>query len=147
MLQAFATPRNRLRTLILLTACVALAMAAAVIGIDDNLPGVLAAYLAVVALILGFVHPVRTEQPYRLLIWGSLAGGMVAAFLHEGFEALAHGPLHAGVLHAVSGGLAAGFFLLAVLVAPPAFVVGCAGTLVVAIRNRHHPRSPTPTSA
>lgn len=147
MLQAFATPRNRRRTVILLAACGVLAIVAAVIGVDDNLPGVLAAFLAVVALILAFVHPARTERPYRLLIWGSLAGGMVAAFLHEGFEALAHGPLHSGVLHAVSGGLAGGFFLLAVLVAPPAFVLGCVGALVVAIHNRRHPSAPTPTSA
>lgn len=147
MLQAFATHRNRRRTLILLIACCVLAIAAAVIGIDDNLPGVLAAFLAAVALILAFVHPSRTERPYRLLIWGSLAGGIVAAFLHEGFEALAHGPLHSGVLHAVSGGLAAGFFLLAVLVAPPAFVVGCVGALVVAIRNRRRTTPTSPTAA
>jgi hypothetical protein len=147
MLQAFATPRNRRRTLILLVACGALATAAAVIGIDDNLPGILVAYLAVVVLILAFVHPARTEAPYRLLVWGSLAGGMVAAFLHEGFEALAHGPLHSGVLHALSGGLAGGFFLLAVLVAPPAFVVGCVGALVMAVHKRRHPTPTTPTAA
>ena len=44
MMQAFSTPSNRKRTFILFGICVALAVAAAAVGVADNLPGILLAF-------------------------------------------------------------------------------------------------------
>ena len=43
MSDAFSTPSNRIKALILLAICGLLAIAAVVVGIDDNLPGILLA--------------------------------------------------------------------------------------------------------
>jgi uncharacterized membrane protein YccC len=57
MIAAFSTPRNRIKTFILLAICGLLAIAAAAVGIDDNPPGILLAFLAATAFVLAFVHP------------------------------------------------------------------------------------------
>ena len=57
MTSAFSPPKNRKMMLILLAICGLLAIAAVVVGIDDNLPGILLALLAATAFVLAFVHP------------------------------------------------------------------------------------------
>jgi hypothetical protein len=142
MIPALSSPRNRMRTAQLLAACVALAIGAAAVGIDDNLPGLLMGFLAAVALVLAVVHPWRSEEQYRYLLWGSLAGSMVLAFMHEGFEALAHGAAEPGAVQMSLSGFAVVCFLVVVVLGPPAFVVGLTGTIALAIRRRRHPKPP-----
>ena len=57
MLEALSTPRNRTLTFVFLAICCASAIAAVVVGISDNPPGILLAFGAATALILAFVHP------------------------------------------------------------------------------------------
>ncbi len=45
MIDAFSIPRNRIKALILLVVCGLLTIAAAAVGVDDNPPGILLAYL------------------------------------------------------------------------------------------------------
>jgi hypothetical protein len=71
-MDAFSTPQNRIKTFILLFVCGLLAIAAAVLGIDDNPPGILLAFLAALALILAFVHPWRTEREFLFLLLASI---------------------------------------------------------------------------
>src|SRR5512143_2514822 len=89
MIEALSTPRNRIRTLILLVVCGLSAIAAAIIGIDDNLPGILLAFLAAAALILAFVHPWRTSRQFRRLLYASALGFVVSSVLHNVFEGIA----------------------------------------------------------
>ena len=74
MIGALSTPQNRIKTLILLVICGLLAIAAAAVGIDDNLPGILLAYLAATAFVLAFVHPWRSARKFMflLLAWYSV---------------------------------------------------------------------------
>jgi uncharacterized membrane protein (UPF0136 family) len=74
MIAAFSTPYNRTRTFILLAVCGLLAIAAAAIGIDDNPPGVLLAFLAATAFVLAFVHPWRTARKFMFLLLASFLG-------------------------------------------------------------------------
>jgi hypothetical protein len=53
MLEALSTPLNRQRTYLLLALCAALAIVSGVIGISDNPPGVLCAFLSAVAFFSG----------------------------------------------------------------------------------------------
>ncbi len=64
----------RIITLILLAVCGLLAIAASVIGIDDNPPGILLAFLAATAFILAFVHPWRTPRKFLFLLLASVLG-------------------------------------------------------------------------
>ena len=70
MIAALSTLHNRTKTSILVAVCGLLAIAAATVGVDDNLPGVLLAFLAATAFVLAFVHPWRTAKKFVLLAPG-----------------------------------------------------------------------------
>ena len=136
MLQAMATPRDRTRTLIFLAICGAAAIAAALVGISDNPPGILLALAAAAALVLALVHPWRTPKQFGRLLLASLLGFVLFAVLHNVFEALAGVAEHVAVLHGLLEGLGAAAFILATLVCPAAFLVSLVALVVVLIRNR-----------
>jgi hypothetical protein len=136
MLQALATPRDRARTLIFLAIGGAAAIAAALVGISDNPPGILLALAAAVAIVLAFVHPWRTPRQFGRLLLASVLGFLLFAVLHNVFEALAGWAEHIAVLHVLLEGLGVAAFLLATLVCPAAFLVSVVALVVVLIRNR-----------
>ena len=135
MLQAFATPHNRTVSVLLLVACGLLAIAAARLGISDNPPGILLAFLSIAAFVAALVHPWRRARPFWLLAGGSLAALAVLTALTILFDILGTkmgpGGLLAGVLHALSGGC-----MLAAMVCPSAVMVGAVGGLVMFVRER-----------
>jgi hypothetical protein len=129
MFEAFSKPQWK-RTLLLLVICGALAAAAGVVGIDDNLPGQSLAFLSAIALVLAFVHPWRTSRRFLLLTGASVLGFVVFAILSAVLE-------NADV--AGAGGV---FFLLALFLCPAGLMVGIIGalaTLVTSRRERHLP--------
>ncbi len=132
MFEAFSKPQRR-RTLLLLVICGALAAAAGVVGVDDDLPGQSLAWLSAIALVLAFVHPWRTSRRFLLLIGASVLGFVVFAVLSAVME-------NAGV---GGGGV---FFLLALFLCPAAVLVGITGAVVTVATSRraHHvpPASP-----
>jgi hypothetical protein len=135
MLQALATTQDRLRTLILLGISGAAAVAAFLVGIDDNLPGILLALAAAVTLVLAFVHPWRSTREFRRLFLASVLGFLLLAVLHNIFDAFAGTAEHVAVLHdllEVLGGLA---FIVATLLCPAALLVSIVA-LVVLVGNR-----------
>jgi len=132
--------------LVLLGVCVLSAMAAAVVGIDDNLPGVLLASLAAAAFVLTFVHPWRAPGQFRRLLYASALGSVLFGLLHIALEALASNPGGSGVVQGLLNGAAAVCFLIAVLVCPPAFLVRAVGAVVTSIKGRRRP-TPGPAAA
>ena len=146
MIDALSTPHNRIRTLILLAICGLSAIAAAVVGIDDNPPGILLAFLAATAFVLAFVHPWRTSRQFRRLLYTSALGFVVAGLLHNVFEAIASNRGGSSLVQDLLSGVGAVLFLIAVLVWPPGMLVGAVGAVVMSIRNRGRP-TPGPTTA
>jgi hypothetical protein len=125
MIAALSTPLNRLRTLAFLVLSGFLALAATWIGIDDNLPGILMAFLAGTALVIAFVHPWKTSSQFRRLILAACLGLVLFGILHNLLEGMA---MHyTGPLQQMIDGIATVFFLLALLVCPPAILVGAVG--------------------
>ncbi len=135
MLDALSTPRNRILTFVFLAICCASATAAVVVGISDNPPGILLAFGAATALVLAFVHPWRTAKQFRLFLFGFV----MFVILHNVFEAVASNAESAGTLQILLQGLGVAAFLLAVLICPPAILVGAVGWAVMFIRNRRRP--------
>jgi len=135
------TQRNGIRTLIFLVICGLSAITAAAVGIDDNLPGVLLAFLAATAFVLAFVHPWRTPGQFRRLLYASASGFVGFGLLHNVFEAIAPSSGGSGSLYDLLSGAAAVLFLLAMLVCPSGMLVGAVGAVVLSIRNRRHPAS------
>lgn len=136
---ALSTPRNRIWTLMLLVIGSLLAIAAAAAGIDDNLPGILLAYLAAIAFVLAFVHPWRTTRQFRFLLYASVLGFVVFALLNNVFAAVAHNSATTGVLQNILQGLAVAAFFLATLICPAAFIVGAVGLVAMFVRSRRRP--------
>jgi hypothetical protein len=124
---------------VFLAICCASAIAAIVVGISDNPPGIVLAFGAAAAFILAFVHPWRTARQFRRLLYASLVGLVIFVILHNVFEAVASKAASAGALASLLQGLGVAAFLLAVLICPPAILVGVVGLVVVFIRNRRRP--------
>ena len=135
MLHAFATPHNRTVSVLVLVACGLLAIAAARLGISDNPPGIVVAFLSIAAFVTALVHRWRRARPFWLLAGGSLAALVVLALLAILFGILSNklgpGGLLAGVVGVLSGGC-----MLAAMVCPSALVVGAVGGLVMLVRER-----------
>lgn len=146
MIDALSTPRNRIRTLIFLVISGLSAIAAAAVGIDDNPPGILLAFLAAIAFVLAFVHPWRTSRQFRRLLYASVLGFVVSVLLHNMFEAIASNLGSSGLVHDLFNGAGAVLFLIATLVCPSGLLVGAVGALIMFIRNRRR-ATPGPTTA
>jgi len=127
-------------TVIFLAACCISAIAAGVIGIEDNAPGIICAFIAAVALVLAFVHPWRTTKQFSLLLLGAVLCFVIFGVLHNVLHGIAGNMESAQVLPKLLEGLGIAAFLLAVLVCPPAFFVGLVGSITMLIRKHHRPR-------
>lgn len=134
--QALATPRNRIRTLILVMAGCTAAIAAALVGINDNPPGILLALAAAAAMVLAFVHPWRSGREFRRLLIASVLGFLLSVVLHNLFEALAGTAEDISVLRALLEGLGGATFLLATLVCPATLLVSVGALVMDFIANR-----------
>lgn len=144
MIDALATPHNRIRTLILLVTCGLLAIAAAALGIDDNPPGILSAFLAITAFVLAFAHPWRTSKQFLRLFYASILGLVVFGLLQIGFDTIISNLEGSGLVHDLLSACAA-FFLIALLVCPSGILIGAIGAVVMTIRKRRLP-PPDPTT-
>ncbi len=136
IIDAFSTPHNRIKTLILLLICGLLAIAAAAVGIDDNPPGILVAFLAATALVLAIVHPWRTARQFRNILYASALGLALFVILNNVFAAVAHNSATAGVLQYLLQGFAVAAFLFATLICPAALIIGAVGSIAIFIHNR-----------
>lgn len=137
MLKAFSTLHNRYRTFILFAICGLLAFAATNVGISDNPPGLLLAFLSASALIIAFVHPWRASKHFLRLIYASGLGFIVFAVLYNVFVGLASEVGVSGLWHDLLNGAGVVFFLVAILLCPPGLLVGAIGAIVMSRRERH----------
>ena len=136
MLEIFSTSRNRNRTFILFAICGVLAAAATAVGISDNPPGILLAYLSASAFVVAFVHPWRTSKQFLRLICISGLGFIVFAVLHNVFAGIAPMAGVSGLGHDLLQGAGVVFFLVAILLCPPGLLVGVVGVVVMSRRER-----------
>ena len=140
MIGALSTPQNRIKTLILLVICGLLAIAAAAVGIDDNLPGILLAYLAATAFVLAFVHPWRSARKFMFLLLASVLGFVLFVILNIIFDSVAQDPATSSALRELMQSPAFDALnLIIALIFPAAFIVGAVGSVAMFIRNRRQP--------
>lgn len=137
MLKAFATPQHRRVTLIFLAVFCLAAIAALAIGLADNPPGLVLAWVAAAALVLAFAHPWRRALEFKYLLYGSGLGFAVFVVLHNLLESGAVATASVWPLGAILQNLSVVAFLAAVFVCPPALVIGLGGVLIMFFRGRH----------
>jgi len=137
MSDAFSTPSNRIKALILLAICGLLAIAAVVVGIDDNPPGILLAFLAATAFVLAFAHTWRTARKFMFLLLASVLGLVLFVILNIILDTVAQNPATSGALQdLIQSPFANTLSLISVMVCPAAFIVGAVGSVAMFIRNR-----------
>ena len=140
MIAAFSTPHNRTITFILLAVCGLLAIAAAAVGIDDNLPGVLLAFLAATVFVIAFVHPWRTAKKFVLLLLASVLSFVLYIILNIVLDTAVQDPATAGALQdLLQSPVVNAFSVIIAILCPAAFIVGAAGSVAMFMRNRRRP--------
>ena len=108
-----------------------------VVGISDNPPGLSLMYAGCSSLVLAVVHQWRSPMRFLCLLGGSVAAFIGGAFLHNLFWALGHVAfpnLPVGILWLLEAAHVV-FFLVAVVLAPPGFLIGLIGCLITGIRQ------------
>ena len=137
MIDAFSTPRNRIKTLIFLVICGLSAIASVVVGIDDNPPGVLLALLASIALILAFAHPWRTARKFMFLLLASVLGFVLFIIQDIISSSIVQNPATSGALQNLRQSSAIdALSLIFTMICSAAFIVGAIGSVAMFIRNR-----------
>ena len=137
MTSAFSTPHNRKTTFILLAICGLLAIAAVAVGIDDNLPGILLAFLAATAFVLAFVHPWQTAKKFMFLLLASVLGFVLYIILNIILDSVAQNPATSGALQdLIQSPIVNALSLIIAMVCPAAFIVGAVGSVAMFIRSR-----------
>ena len=137
MINALSTHHNRMLSAVFLAVSCISAIAAGVIGIEDNAPGILCAFIAAVALVLAFVHPWRSAKQFGLLMLGAVLCFVISGVLHNVFHGIAGSMESAQVSRKMLEGLGVAAFLLAVLICPPAVMVGLVGSVAMFVRTHH----------
>ena len=127
-------------TRILLAICGLLAVAAGVVGIDDNLPGILLAFLAATTFVLAFVHPWRTAKKFMFLLLASVLGFVLYIILNIILDTAAQDPATAGALQdLLQSPIVNAFSIIIAMICSAAFIVGAVGSVAMFIRNRRRP--------
>ena len=140
MIAVFSTPQNRIKTFVLLAVCGLLAIAAAAVGVDDNPPGVLLAFLAATAFVLAFVHPWRTAKKFVLLLLASVLGFLLYIALNIVLDIAAQDPATAGALqYLLQSPVVEALSVIIAILCPAVFIVGAVGAVVMFVRNRRRP--------
>ena len=139
MTSAFSTPHNRKMTLIFLAICGLLTIAALVVGIDDNLPGILLACLAGIAFVLAFVHPWRTAKKFLFLLLASVLGFVLYIILNIILDVAAQASSTSALQDVLQSPVVNALSIIIVMVCSAAFIVGAVGSVAMFIRNRRQP--------
>jgi hypothetical protein len=123
----FSRFKPRGSTLGFLGATAILTLAASLVGISDNPPGIFLLYGAGICLVLAIAHRWRSPDKFGFLLVGSVIGFFIMVVLHNfaevGAEKIAHLPAIALFLSAIS---VVGF-IMAVIICPAAVAVGLIG--------------------
>jgi energy-coupling factor transporter transmembrane protein EcfT len=140
MSAAFSTPGNRNKTIILLAICGLLAIAAVAVGIDDNPPGVLLAFLSATAFVISFVHPWRTTKKFLFLILASLLGFILFIILNIILDTAAQNPETTGGLpDLLQSPIVNAMSIIIAMICAAAFIVGAVSSVAMVIRSRRRP--------
>lgn len=102
-------------------------IAALIVSISDNPPGIILSFMSSILFVLIFTHNWKKPKPYIILIISSVLGFVIFAVLHNVFEVIGK-----GTFWEVIGAF---FFLLAIFLCPAGIIIGILGSIITAIKN------------
>ncbi|MCD6358814.1 MAG: hypothetical protein J7L90_02525 [Dehalococcoidia bacterium] len=128
--------RKRKEVLVLAGVFCALVISAIIVGVSDNIPGIVLCYLAAVVLAVAATRTWRKTRRFLILVAASVVGFFVFVFLHNAFYALTMLTNHIAALSHLMEAFHVVFFIIAVFLCPATFLVGGVGSIVYAIIER-----------
>jgi hypothetical protein len=128
--------RKRKKVFTVLGIFCALVISAIVVGVSDNMPGIVLCYLAAVVLVVAATHSWRRTKRFLILLVASVIAFFVFVVLHNAFYALAILTNHIAALSHLMEAFHVVFFLIAIFLCPATFLVGAVGSIVCAIIER-----------
>ena len=128
-----STKSSRMVTWLWVVICCGSLMAAFIVGISGNLPGLALCYVAAISIILALVHSWRRVKYFFILLSASLVGFFVFVVLHNVFYGLGQMAADINILGQLLDFFHAVFFIIATLVCPVGFLVGVVGCIVTTI--------------
>ena len=120
---------------ILIAAALANGAAAAVVGISDNLPGIITLYICMICIAAAWVWNWRSPRDFWVLLAIAIAAYPVSVILHNLFYALGTLVEDIPVLIGLIGFLEGFFFIVAVIAAGPAGIVALIGGITASWRG------------
>jgi len=128
--------RKRKEVFILAGIFCALVISAIVVGVSDNIPGIVLCYLASVVLAVAPTRTWRRAKKFLILAAAAVIGFVVFVVLHNAFYALAILTEHIPALSRLMEAFHVVFFIVAVLLCPATLLVGVVGSIVCAITEK-----------
>jgi len=128
--------RKRKEVLILAGIFCTLVISAIVVGVSDNVPGIVLCYLATVVLVIALTRSWRKTKRFLILLGASVIGFFVFVFLHNAFYALTMLTSHIAALSRLMEVFHVTSFVIAVFLCPGTFLVAAVGSIVCAIMGR-----------
>ena len=128
--------RKRREVFILTGIFCALIISAIVVGVSDNMPGIVLCYLAIVVLVVTPTHTWRKTRRFLILLGASVIGFLVFVFLHNAFYALTILTSHIAALSHLMEAFHVVSFIIAVFLCPATFLAGAVGSIVCAVMGR-----------
>ena len=137
MIDAFSKLGNKNKTVILLVVCGLLTIISAVIGVDDNPPGFLLAFLAATAFVLAFVHPWRTVRKLMFLLLASVIGFVLFVILSIILDSVTQNPTTSRAIQNLIESPTVNVINISIIMLCAAtFVIGAIGSVVMFVRSR-----------
>lgn len=130
-----AYQQNKKLSLIFLSVFVIFTILASIIGISDNPPGIILLYIGTASLILSFTHHWRSSRKYLIFLGVTIATFVISAILHNVLDGVADQYISIALIKSIVGGLGVVFFLLAVIICPPALVISIIGAVRFALKK------------
>ena len=126
------------RIILIVLAALALGMAL-LVGVSDNVSGLVLVHLACGLLIVAFVCTWREPQPFLKMLVASLISVPVFVVLHNLAYAVTQTTADMPLISGFFEFLGAICFIIAVVIAPTAVIISAIGAIITAIQNwRHH---------
>ena len=102
-------------------------VAAMIVSIPDNPPGIILSFIGSILFVLAFTHNWKKPKPYIILLISSVFGFVLFAALHNVFEVIGK-----GTFWEIIGGF---FFLLAIFLCPAGIIIGIVGSIITTTKS------------
>lgn len=140
MKSLFPFPQNKRVMIVFLVISGLLALTAVMVGIDDNLPGILLALFAGITFVLAFAHQWRTVKKFILLILASILGLVLLTILNISIDSILQNPATPdSLMNMLQSPASNALTVIIAFLCLSAFLVGATGSVIMLIRRRRPP--------